>query len=203
MSDTVYSIGYSGFKIDELIDILKKEEISLVVDIRSNPYSNYYTDYDKDVLEKKLWKNRIYYRNYAEEFGARQNDRQYYPSGYLDFELFAKSHKFLEGIRKLKESMQQKYKFVLMCAEKDPIRCHRAILVTKTFHELGYKVKHILPGDVKMTQIDVENRLLNTFFPDRHQLTFFEKNFSDKDYIAKAYKLCNAKIGYSFEEEKE
>lgn len=78
MINTIYTIGYSGFAIDDFIQILKKYEISVVIDVRSNPYSRYHLEYNKENLKKKLKQNRIYYRNYSLEFGARQSDKKYY-----------------------------------------------------------------------------------------------------------------------------
>ena len=127
--NTVYTIGYSGFEIKDFIQILKKNKISVVIDVRSSPYSQYYSDYNKKNLEARLKTFNIHYRNYALEFGARQEKKEYYTEkGYLDFELFSKSKNFLKGIEKLKNAMNKNYRFILMCAEKNPIRCHRAIL---------------------------------------------------------------------------
>lgn len=202
MIDTVYSIGYSGFLVDEFVNILEYNGINLLVDVRSQPYSQYYSDYNKDSFELKLKNKDIYYRNYANEFGARQDQKEYYSNeGFLDFELFAKSPQFLEGMEKLKNSMLQNYKFVVMCAEKDPFNCHRAILVTRAFHDAGFKIMHLLPAGEAMTQTDIEKRLLEKYYPQRDQLSFFEQHYSTNDYIKKAYKKRNAEIGYSNEEE--
>ena len=137
---SIYTIGYTAFNINEFIEILKKYNISCVIDVRSSPVSQYYPDYNKDVLERVLKSSGIYYRNYIEEFGARQNDKSYYTKdGYLDFKKFAKSEAFKKGIRKITDSMVQGYTFVLMCAEKDPINCHRNIMVASEFFKIGYE----------------------------------------------------------------
>ena len=121
MVNTVYTIGYSGFSIEDFVATLKRHNVSLVVDVRSSPFSNYFPEYNKDALEICLKTHGIYYRNYADSFGARQNDRKYYcKEGYLDFEVFSKAEPFLQGIKKLCNSMEQNYTFALLCAEKDP-----------------------------------------------------------------------------------
>ena len=202
MNDTIYSIGYSGFLIDDFVKILTSKKISLVVDVRSTPYSQYFSDYNKDILESRLKKEKIHYRNYVDEFGARQEERKYYSkAGYLDFELFTQSTPFLSGVDKLKKSMEQGYSVALMCAEKDPIACHRTILVSRAFFTAGYRVVHLLPNNINMTQEDVEKRLLDKYFPNREQLTLFDENLSTQEYICEAYKKQNAAIGYSIEEE--
>lgn len=201
MVNTVFTIGYSGFQINDFIKTLKSKGVSLVIDVRSLPYSQYYTDYNKENLSKILESNKIYYRNYVLEFGARQEERSYYPNGYLDFDMFSKSEMFLSGVDKLKKSMQQDYTFALMCSEKDPMMCHRSILVARTFHILGYNVVHLLPNGKTLTQVDVEERLLNKFFPDRGQINMFAKSLSTQEYIDEAYKKQNAIIGYTIEGE--
>ena len=199
MINTIYTIGYSGFVIDDFIQILKKYEISVVIDVRSNPYSQYHLEYNKENLKKKLKQNKRYYRNYFLEFGARQIDKKYYSKeGYLDFELFSKSENFLKGIKKLENAMEKNYVIVLMCAEKDPIICHRAIMISKIFSEKGYRVIHLLPNNVTITQKDIEDRLIKKFFPNKGQLSLFEmgENLSEKEYIKRAYNKQNAEIGY-------
>lgn len=200
MVDTVYTIGYAGFKPDEFIRTLKKYAIKVVVDVRSSPYSHYYSEYDKEKLSSVLQANGIYYRHYAAEFGARQNNSAYYPEGYLDFESFAKSAAFLAGVAKLKQGMQMNYSFVLLCSEKDPLMCHRSILVARAFHEAGLKVVHLLNETESVTQEDIEARLLEKFFPLRNQMDLFAPSCTEQDYIIEAYRKQNAAIGYHLEE---
>ena len=202
MVDTVYSIGYSGFTINNFINTLRLNKISVVIDVRSQPYSQHFSDYNKGNIEQTLKHSGIHYRNYANEFGARQEERKYYTDeGYLNFELFAKSSPFLSGFNKLVNSMVQDYRFALMCAEKDPINCHRTILVARAFHDAGYKVIHLLPNNMNVTQRDIEVRLLERYFPDRNQVALFGQAFNENEYIAEAYRKRNSEIGYSIEEE--
>lgn len=64
--------------------------------------------------------------------------------------MFARSEVFLSGFEKIKKSMQKGFVIALMCSEKDPIKCHRTILVARAFHNAGYKVIHLLPGRAKI-----------------------------------------------------
>lgn len=202
MNNIIYTIGYSGFSINAFIDALKHYGIRLVVDVRSSPYSSFYPDFNMDKLKAVLLRNGIYYRNYADEFGARQNDRHLYTQeGYLDFDLHCQSESFAKGVTKLIDSLERGYTFALMCAEKDPIRCHRTIMVSRRFFEKGYPVTHILPNGKQITQQDIEQKLLDKFFPDRDQGNFFTEPQSDNQLIPQAYRLQNAEIGYRMEDE--
>ena len=192
MSDkTVYSIGYAGFGNDSasFIDTLKHFGINVLVDVRSSPFSAYYTAYNREPLEKALLVERIYYRNYANEFGARQDDRSFYPNGYLDFDLFSESEAFQSGVDKILKAMDAGYTVAFMCAEKEPVTCHRAILVTRAFSKKGIPVLHILPNLQTKTQADIEEELLIL-----HPRSLFDP--PEVDDLTLAYRKQNAAIGY-------
>ena len=91
----VYTIGYSGFtSLDDFIATLKHFRVNVVIDVRSHPYSLHYENYNKDNLERALNNAGIFYRNYAREFGARQDNPNYYTNGILDFNKFTSSSQF-------------------------------------------------------------------------------------------------------------
>ncbi len=200
MVETVYTIGYAGFSIEDFVEILHEHDVSVLVDVRSSPFSGYHQEYNKDLLKQTLGRARIYYRNYAEEFGARQPDRSYYPKGYLDFQLFARSPAFQKGVRKVEDSMEQGFCFALMCAEIEPIDCHRAILVARAFADHGYEVIHLRPKKGPLTHQELELQLLDRYFPNRNQLVLGEPIQDDQTLLQEAYRLRNAEIGYHIEE---
>ena len=158
MADTLFTIGYSGFSVRTFISTLQKNNITLLADVRSLPYSRRHPDYNQDVLSAVLKEYQIHYQSYAAEFGARQEDRRYYPNGYLDFEQFSKSDPFLSGVRTLAAYTRQ--------------------------------------GGRAVTQRELEEELLNKYFPNRGQLNLFEKELSMQEYIDAAYKKQNALIGF-------
>ena len=201
MTKTVYTIGYSGFKINDFILELHKYGINLVVDVRSKPYSQYFSEYNKEKLEELLKDEKIFYRNYADEFGARQTNNSYFTNGYMDFELFSQSDSFLNGVDKIVKTLEKGYKPVLMCAEKDPFNCHRAILVSRAFSLNGYNIEHLLPNNEPITQSAIERRLLDLYFPKRNQLSLVDEAKSDDELIIEAYKKRNQEIGFSMGDE--
>lgn len=193
----IYTIGYTAFSINEFIETIKNFGISCVIDVRSSPFSNYYTDYNKDTLERTLKEHNILYRNYANEFGARQTNPAFYSGDIVDFDKFIKSAQFLEGVSKVKKGIERGYKFVLMCAEKDPIKCHRSIMLGKGFSENGFDVKHIVSKTEIESQRELEERLLEMYHQDRFQLTLFGGEQSASELLADAYKKQNLAIGYN------
>lgn len=200
MDKIIYTIGYSSFiNIEDFLNQLKKYQINVLIDVRSVPISSeFYKIYSKQSLSVYLKNNDIIYRNYAKEFGARQENKKYYNNEYFNFADFLNSDIFHSGIEKVEKGINLGYKFILMCAEKDPIMCHRAIMVSRGFKNCGYTVKHILANGNIQTQNDIENRLVDLYFPNRNQLNLFENKTLD-DYVREAYQKQNKKIGYKKE----
>jgi len=199
----LYTIGYSSFDVRQMTGVLIDYGINLIIDVRSLPYSTHYPNYNKETLEHFLKENFIYYRNYAQEFGAQQIEKQFFADeGFLDFELFTKSENFLQGFKKVQANIDMKFTIALMCAEKDPAECHRAIMITRVFSREGFSIKHILSDKSYETQDSIEHRLLNRYFPNRNQLTLFGDELSDTDLVKRAYQLRNSEIGFRREEKK-
>lgn len=183
----IFTIGYVSYQPEEMVQVLLSFGVSCLIDVRSNPHSAYYTQYNREVFSEVLKQHGILYRNYAREFGARQEDPRYYSGeGYLDFSLFTQSEQFQQGVQKIEDGIRLGFVFALMCAEKDPMTCHRAIMIGKALKEQGFTVKHILYPDQIETQEEMEQRGIG------NQLSFF----SEEQRIQEFYQKQNQKIGY-------
>ena len=183
----IFTIGYVSYEPEEMAKVLKSFGVSCLIDVRSNPHSAYYTQFNRENISETLKQQGILYRNYQLEFGARQEDpRFYHRDGYLDFSVYTRSEQFLQGVQKIEQGMEMGYVFALMCAEKDPMTCHRAIMIGKALKERGFTVKHILYPDRIETQQEMEQRGLGD------QLSFFP----EEQRIEEFYREQNKKIGY-------
>ncbi len=202
MAKKLYTIGYSGFpEIADFISTLKHYGVQLLIDVRSSPFSAYFEQYNKDRLDYELKNAGINYRNYARQFGARQENRAFYKNGRLDFETFSRSEQFLEGVSVVENSPCV---IAFMCAEKHPSECHRAIMVTRAFSLQGHEITHIKPNGITLSQRDIDEELLQKYFPDRNQVAlpgFGDENEKNEDeYIREAYALRNDEIGFKQED---
>lgn len=199
MAKKLFTIGYAGFpEINDFLRVLKENGIQILIDVRSTPYSAFHSAYNKENLSRLLKDNGIYYANYARQFGARQDNKEFYKNGRLDFEVFSKSNQFIEGINSVEKSNAV---IAFMCAEKKPSTCHRTILVAKAFSDRGYEITHILPNAESITQKDVEQELLEEYFPNREQGSLFDDScLTDEEYVAEAYRLRNDEIGFRLED---
>lgn len=198
MSRILYTIGHSQHDVEYFIDMLRKYDINYVLDVRSTPYSQFAENYNRENIRAILKKAGIEYSFMGSYFGARPENRILYSKdGYLDFEKARNSVKFQNGVNNVIKGIGEGNNITLMCTEKDPIECHRAIMVARTFFERGVDVQHIL-ADSSLQSHDVLNqRLINMYFPDRYQMSLFvSENKSDKECLEDAYRIHNKKIGY-------
>jgi uncharacterized protein (DUF488 family) len=129
---TIFTIGHSTRNLEELINILKFYKIELVVDVRRFPSSKRFPWFNKENLEKELSKERIEYIHYPELGGYRKE-------GY---EAFSKSEEFEKAIDKLIEMINNKIS-VILCAEWNPMKCHR-FYISEKLNRLGYRIIHII-----------------------------------------------------------
>lgn len=201
--DIIYTIGHSNHEWQEFIKLLNLHKITTVIDVRSSPYSKRFPQYNKDELKINLTKSRIEYNLFGEWFGARQPDKEYYTSdGWLNYSQFTKSLIFNEGVNRLDIILSKGQNPVLMCAEKDPFNCHRAIMVSRALSLKGYDVRHILEDGRLCYQADLDTRLLDKYYPKRDEGSIFDIIDGEKDtetLIAEAYSKRNEAIAWRME----
>lgn len=197
--DILYTVGHSQHTIDYFVKLLKLYGINYVLDVRSTPYSKYAEQFNRESIYEYLKKTEINYSYMGDFFGARLDDTYLYnDSGCLDFEKVIKSDKFCRGMDNVILGLERGNKIALMCTEKDPIDCHRAIMVARGFSLNGIEVEHILQNGKLQSQKELDYRLLEKYFPDREQITLFSNSnyMCEEDYLAGAYHKRNLEIGY-------
>lgn len=196
---SLYTIGHSQHDFEYFYSLLSKYNINYLLDVRSTPYSKYAETYNRERLNMLLSEKGITYSFMGKFFGARQDNIDLYnKEGYLDFEKVSGSELFARGMENVKLGLQKGNNIVMMCTEKDPIDCHRAILVARAFFLNGTDVGHILPDGTLQTQQELDERLLDKYFPDRAQLSLFQsdKDMNAEENIKAAYRERNKEIGY-------
>lgn len=199
-----FTIGHSNQTIEAFVSLLQKHEVTAVADVRSSPYSRYLPHFNQVALKQALSDEGIRYVFLGQELGARSKDPDCYDvDGKAVYERIAQTDRFQKGIQRVLEGAQ-KYRIALMCAEKDPITCHRAILVSRFLQERDLNIQHILKnGDLESHQC-LENRLLIkqgfTNFSEasnQAQLTLFSADLPNRtDCLVKAYRLQGDEIAY-------
>lgn len=190
----VFTIGHSLHEIDAFIDLLHRHGIEAVADVRSHPYSKRLSQFSKTELQRALKASGIQYVFLGQELGARRTERACYVDGQAKYELIAQLPAFAEGIRRI-QAGAERMSLSLMCAEKDPITCHRTIMVCRELAKLGLDVKHILDDGRLESHDDAQKRMMieEGFVPG--QLDIFGGS-DDTDSLALAYEKRGLKIAY-------
>jgi len=140
----IYTIGHSNHPIDRFIALLQQHGIDAVADVRSTPYSRFNPQFRKERLDTALADAGIRYVFLGDELGARSKDTACYDEkGRASYPRLAATDLFREGIERLLTGMRN-HRIALMCAEREPLQCHRTILVARELERAGVPITHIL-----------------------------------------------------------
>lgn len=160
MQEILYTIGHSTHPTASFIALLQQHEITSVGDVRSSPYSRFNPQFNRETLKRDLWAAQISYVYLGDELGARRTESECYDSqGRVLYDVAARTPLFLAGVERLRRGMQD-YRIAIMCAERDPIQCHRTLLVCRALRNEPFDIVHILAGGELETHTALERRLL-------------------------------------------
>lgn len=160
MPDSIlYTIGHSNHPINNFLHLLNQHKVTAIGDVRSQPYSRYNPQFNRETLQKVLNQHGIAYVFLGEELGARRENQDCYLNNQVQFSLVMKEPFFKEGLSRLKKGME-KFKIALMCAEKEPTSCHRMILVCRALSASKIQIQHILANGSVEENAETEKRLL-------------------------------------------
>lgn len=160
--NTVYTIGHSNHTAESLIALLCKHRVTTVADVRSAPYSRYNPQFNRDTFDVCLKKNGIDYSFFGRELGGRFNDPTCYVDGRVRYNRVAATVSFRHGLDRVVQSATD-HRIVLLCAEREPLDCHRTLLVARALEEQGIDVAHIHADGRLEPHSDAMDRLLMRF----------------------------------------
>ena len=190
----LFTIGHSNHSLDFFLELLVAHRLSTIADVRSSPYSKYSPHFNKDVLDSVLRNAGINYTFLGRELGAQRSEDDCYIDGQAKYDLIAHLPTFQHGLEIVIQGIEN-YRIALMCAESDPITCHRTILVCRELKKIcpDLKTTHILADGTEERQEDSEKRLINLH---KLQPELFGDLTSTSGLIEKAYDLQAEKIAY-------
>jgi uncharacterized protein (DUF488 family) len=162
----IYTIGYYKRSIEEFINLLKKEHIQYLVDIRSRPYSKFNSNFSKDELENLLRQQGIKYMFMGDLLGEQPNDSTCYKDGRVEYAKVREKDFFKEGISRIRTAWDKQLCIALMCLEPKPEECHRSKLIGSILMEQHIAVVHIDELGNRKTQNEVIQRIIgNPYLP--------------------------------------
>ncbi len=148
---TIATIGHSNHPIERFLDLLAAGDVALLVDVRSVPYSRRFPQFGRERLTASLKSAGIGYLWEGEALGGKAG-------GYNEA---ATRPAFRDSLDRL-QALGRTTPLCLMCAEKDPLACHRTVLVARRLAERGVAVRHFLADGIVQPHATIEETLLGT-----------------------------------------
>jgi uncharacterized protein (DUF488 family) len=187
---TIFTIGHSTHSLDAFVALLKQHGVTALADVRSSPYSRFNPQFNREPLEKSLKDVGIAYVFLGHELGARSDDPSCYEDGQVKYARLARTELFRSGLGRVQKGAES-HRIALMCAEKDPLDCHRTLLVGRALIEQGVGVAHILSDGSIENYDQAMTRLLRlTGTPESDMFA------SREELVARACAAQEEKIAY-------
>ena len=158
--NTVYTIGHSTRPINEFTEILHKNKVTQLVDIRTIPRSRHNPQYEQTALKVSLPAAGIQYV-YAKDLGGLRpaiqdsHNQAWRNKSFRNYADYMQTTQFKQALRELIDLAKQQ-PVVIMCAEALPWRCHRSLV-----------------GDALLVRGSLVKDIMNLSSTQPHKLTSF------------------------------
>ncbi len=191
----LFTVGHSNLEFDQFVGLLSNLQVQLLADVRTAPHSARFPQFSQPVLQRMLEAKGIGYLFLGEELGGRPDDPDAYRrDGVVDYRARRKSYAFGAGLERLLAELERR-RIALMCAEEDPLECHRFLMICPELVRADIRPLHVR-GDGRIeTQEAAENRLLETHgFAGIASQTLFPQMRNDS--LEQAYELQAQKVAF-------
>ncbi len=195
-ANAILTVGHSNHPLPRFLGLLKSAEVTAVADVRSAPVSRFVPHFNKATLATSLAESGIVYVFLGKELGGRPGHPALFCDGVADYERMAMLPSFKEGIERLIQRAREE-RMAVMCAEADPLDCHRCLLVGRALAEVDIDVAHILSSGEIVPQAEAEGRLLCLAGLGEADLLLGNR----AERIAEAYRARARKVAYAARKE--
>ena len=186
----VLTVGHSTHPLEAFVALLRRHAVTALADVRSAPYSRFNPHFNRKSLDREMNARGIAYLFLGRALGGRPDDRSCYENGQVRYDRVARTALFREGIDRVVRGAADN-RIALMCAEKEPLDCHRTILVGRSLVERGIAVAHILADGRLEPHDDTMDRLLDSMKLPRRDLLQ-----SRPELIAQALALRERRVAH-------
>lgn len=145
MTRQIYTIGYEGASLGDFLDALIEAQVDRVVDIRDVPASRR-PGFSKNSLREALAEHDIDY-THLKPLGDPKEGRDAMRRGDVKafqeiFGMHIQSETAQEALRTAVDLANER-SIALLCFERDPRHCHRAIVAALMCELASFETKHI------------------------------------------------------------
>lgn len=193
---TLFTIGHSNHEFDVFVALLRRHGVEAVADVRSQPYGRL-DHFHKETLAGALPNRGIRYAFLGQELGARRTERSAYEGGQASYARIARLPDFLAGLERVRRGLER-HAIALLCSEKEPLDCHRTILVCRHLRGGPFEIAHIHADGTLESHAAAEQRLLKLTGVEP---SLFELDITQRELIERAYDQRGREIAYIAEQE--
>jgi len=156
----IFSIGHSNYELTRFLQLLQDAGVNAIADVRSQPFSQRYPQFNRPELQRNLYEHEIVYAFLGEQLGGRPNDERLYDAdGRVDYEEVRRTTSFRKGLDRLAQA-RETYVVAMLCSEEDTLECHRGLMLTPALVEQGIYPSHVRGNGSIETAAEFEDRLL-------------------------------------------
>jgi uncharacterized protein (DUF488 family) len=153
------TIGHSNLPAERFMALLTSAGVTAIADVRSVPFSRWCPWFSGKALAERLAGEQIAYVALGDALGGRPSDPKLYRDGIADYEAMAARPEFAAGLARVMDASARQ-RVCLLCAEREPLDCHRCLLVGRALCERGLTLGHIRPDGSIEPHTATEERLL-------------------------------------------
>jgi uncharacterized protein (DUF488 family) len=153
------TIGHSNLAAEDFMALLKNAGTTAVADVRSVPFSRWCPWFSGKALAERLAGEGIAYIALGDALGGRPRDHRLYCDGVADYGAMAARPEFRAGLDRVIDEMGC-HRVCLLCAEREPLDCHRCLLVGRALAERALAPGHIRADGTIEPHAATEQRLL-------------------------------------------
>lgn len=156
----IYSVGHSNHPLARLVQLLQIARATMVIDVRSQPYSQRFPQFNRPELVEGLQSYEIAYAFFGNYLGGRPHSARLYDhEGRVDYERVRATTMFQEGLDRLCEALDE-FTVAMLCSEEDPMNCHRGLMIAPALVERGIVPAHLRGDGTIESTAEFEDRLL-------------------------------------------
>lgn len=187
----ILTIGHSNHDWGRFVNLLKGAGVTAVADVRTSPWSRHTPQFNRETLGGALKAEGVAYVFLGAELGGRPEGAHLFDDGVANYEAMAGQPAFQQGLERVVNGART-HVVALMCSEREPLDCHRCLLVSRRLRMLGLEVSHIHADGAIEAHTATERRLLVCEGLDHDDI--FE---SRESQLARAYIQRARKVAYA------
>lgn len=155
----IYTIGHGNKRFEDFLKELISFKVKYLIDIRTNPYSKFNSQFNRELLKNQLEIANIAYVYMGDNLGGLPSDLTCYVEGKVNYDLIKEKDFFKQGLDRLIKAYEKEFNVAIMCSETKPEECHRSKLIGQELLKNNIVIQHIIDESISKDQLTIMNKL--------------------------------------------